>query len=214
MDLSEFTLDDDTKVKILALHEASILGLKTKNADLIQREKDAKLALETEKLATAQASEDQKVALAEKDGDITKYKLAVEERDAAMSALKLDIAEKNKEALMATAVSDFSAKLTDDPAGRMYMQSLFKGGVDVVEGVVKPKDVKKTLDQLVESFVSDKANANYIKVNVGSGGGAAGSGANNGNGTAKALKDMTERERIELKQRDPVLFNQLVNRGK
>ena len=31
MDLSELNLDEETKVKVLALHEADILGLKSKN---------------------------------------------------------------------------------------------------------------------------------------------------------------------------------------
>ena len=175
MDLSTLELDDDTKVKILALHEADILGLKNKNTDLIEREKAAKLELETEKLATVQSAEDQKVALAEATNDVAKYKLAVDERDTAMATLKVDIAEKNNEALMATAVDGFSSGLTDDPAGRQYMQSLYKNGVHVVDGVLAPKDVTLDMDKFTSSLVSDKANSSYIKAVVGSGSDSVGS---------------------------------------
>lgn len=175
MNLDEFELDAEVKEKILALHEADVTGLKAKNSELIEREKGAKSSLEQYQLEQTQAAEDAKVALAEKEGDIEKYKAAVQERDDAMNALKHDILERDNKIVMDGALAEFSNKLSDDPAARSYMQQKFRESVDIVDGQLKPKDVTKDINALTESILNDPAHKAYVKANVGSGAGSAGS---------------------------------------
>ena len=211
----EFNLDgidltsDTAQADIIARVAAHVLGLKNKNIDLIDRERLAKENVETMTIQIATAEEDNKVALAEKDNDVTKYKLAVEERDEKIKTVQLEFKETNDKRLLESALNEFSIGLADDPAGRMYMQSKFTGLVEVKDGVVVPKDVTTKLEDLKQSLVTDKANAKYIKANVGSGTGSVGS--EGGFDSVKLPKDMTGSERLEFKQRDPVAFKQAFN---
>lgn len=185
LDFDSYGLDEDTKKKLKSDYESDIAGLKAKNTELIDREKAAKESLEQVKLDTAKADEDAKVALAEKEGDIEKYKAAVAERDTNMAALQREFQEKDNSRITLEGEVKFSASISDDPAAQAYMKSLFRDSVEVVDGQLRPKDVSINLDQLTERLVSDEANSRYVKANVGSGAGSAGS---NSGGSASAGK--------------------------
>jgi hypothetical protein len=201
---------DTASTEIIARVDAHVLGLKNKNNDLIKRESDAKESVEKLTLEIATTEENNKVALAEKDNDVAKYKLAVEERDEKIKTVQLEFKETNNKRLLESAVNDFSSVLADDPAGRMYMQSQFNGLVEVKDGVVVPKDVTTKLEDLKQSLITDKANAKYIKANVGSGTGSVGS--ENGFSSVKSLKDMTATEEALLANSDPALYNSLLTK--
>ena len=208
--LEGIDLTSDTAEKdIIARVERHVLGLKNKRDDLIQRERLAKEKVESLTVEIATIEEDKKVALAEKDNDVAKYKLAVEERDDKIKAVQLEFTEANNKRLLEGAVNDFSTSLVDDPAGRMYMQSLFKDSVEVKDGVVVSKDITKTVDDLKQSLISDKSNAGYIKAGVGSGVGSAGS--DGGFDKVKLPKDMNAQERIDFKSKDPEGFKKAFN---
>lgn len=199
MDFDKYELSDEVKASIKADYEASIAGLKAKNADLIEREQKQRQANEELAVQMASKEEDAKVALAEKEGDIEKYKVAVAERDEVLAKTKREFQEVENGRLRDAALNDFSTSLTDDPAGRMYMQSKFAESIDIIDGQVKPKDVTKSLDELKQALVSDKANASYVKAPVGSGTGSAGSGGSGSASTPsnKPYKEMSKEEKID-----------------
>ena len=55
------------------------------------------------------------------------------------------------------------------------MEKKFSSLVSVVDGVAKPLDTTKTMEDVKAFLISDKANAECIKANVGSGLGSQGS---------------------------------------
>ena len=143
MDFDKYELSDELRAQLKSDYEADVAGLKNKNAELIEREKRAKEAKDTAEASVVEmttAAEDAKVALAEKEGDIEKYKLAVSERDEKLATVQREFKEAEAGRLLDSAVNDFSAKLADDPAGKMYMQAQFKDAISVVDGEVKPND--------------------------------------------------------------------------
>lgn len=176
LDFDSYGLDDTLKEKIKADYEADISGLKAKNSDLIEREKAAKLLADETALKSAKAEEDAKVALAEKEGDIGKYKAAVAERDEKLATITLEFKQKENERVADMAVNDFvNANISSDPAAKAYMESIFRKNIDVVDGVIKPKDITKSLEDLQKGLISDESYSNYIKADVGSGSGSQGS---------------------------------------
>ena len=198
MDLSSLGLDEDTQVKILELHESDVKELKNKNYDLIGRIKGAKERseeLERAALESAEAVENAKVALAEKEGDLVKYKDAVAERDENLAAIQREFKEKDSQRLMSDAKNNFSKVVADDKASQHYMVHEFENSVEVVEGVVRPKDSNLTLEQLTARLISDEANSSYVKAPVGSGSGAAGSFSGSAT-TGKASFSGTKQERV------------------
>ena len=209
MNFDNYELSDELRATLKKDYEADVLGLKNKNIEVHLLLKDSKSEAEELTLKIATAEEDSKVALAEKDNDVAKYKLAVEERDDKIKAVQLEFTETNNKRLLESAVNDFSSVLADDPAGRMYMQSQFNSMVEVKDGVVVPKNVTTKLEDLKKSLVEDKANSKYIKADVGSGVGSAGS--DGGFNQVKLPKDMNNQERMEFKQRDLVGFKKAFN---
>lgn len=197
MDFSKFELSDELRAALEKEYSDSVAGLKGKNSDLIGRLDKQKQEYEASILEQTQAQEDIKVSLAEKEGDIEKYKAAVAEREEALAATKREFQEATNERIKTEALSEFSVALTDDPAGRMYMQKQFTDSIDIVDGEIKPKDVTKSLEDLKRSLVSDEVNARYIKANVGSGAGSAGS---DGRGSAipsgKQVSEMSKSEKL------------------
>lgn len=181
MDFTKYGLDDEVLAQIKTDYEADIQGLKAKNTDLIGREIKLKAEIESKALEFATKEQDAKVLLAEKEGDIEKYKLAVQEREDNLAIVKQEFRQAEEGRLIEAELSNFSTKLVQDPAARSYMQSKFKENIEFVDGQLKAKDPTKTIEQLAESLISDKANANYILQSVGSGAGSVGSV---GNGTA------------------------------
>jgi len=197
MNFEDYGLEGEVLAKAKTDYEASIQGLKNKNAELIEREKTQKLSNEELTLKLQTQEEDAKVALAEKDGTVEQYKAAVAERDEKINSIQFEFKEAENKRVLESSVNEFSAVLADDPAGRMYMQKLFQDSVDVVDGAVKPKDPTRSLEDLTQSIVSDKANAKYIKANVGSGGNSQGS-TSGGSATPvnKPFNQMTMSEKL------------------
>jgi hypothetical protein len=202
MDFAKYGLEGDQLAQAQSDYTADVLGLKSKNSDLIQREKDVKGELESSKIAAEQAKHDQAKSLAEKDGSIADYKIALDNEKEQMTLLKHGFQESENKRLLESSVNDFSSVLADDPAGRMYMQSQFNSMVEVKDGVVVSKDTTKTIEDLKQSLVSDKANANYIKANVGSGAGSAGSVSDGSSVTNANLNDVDKARALRAERRN------------
>lgn len=182
MKFEDYGLEGEMLAKAQADYESSlnekVEGLKNKNAELIDREKKVKESNDSLMLEMSTKEENAKVLLAEKEGTVEQYKNAVTERDQKIDSIKREFQESESKRVLSDAVNDFSVGLVDDPASRMYMQSLFKEGVEIKDGVVSTKDVTSNVDDFKALLVSDKANAKHIKANVGSGTGSAGSDGN------------------------------------
>jgi len=195
IDFDSYGLDDELKAKIKSDYESDVSGLLAKNTDLIGREKTAKAAFEEAQLKAAEDAENVKVALAEKEGNIEGYKLAIAERDESLATVRREFQERDNSRIMLEGEVSFSSNVVDDPAAQHYMKGLFRDNTEVVEGVLRPKDVSITMDQLKANLVSDKANLAYIKANVGSGAGAAGS--NSGGAASIGTADFSSKNKQE-----------------
>lgn len=193
MDFSKYGLTDEQVSSLTTDYELDIKGLKAKNSDLIEREKAQKEANEALAIEMATKEEDAKVALAEKDGTVEQYKNAVAERDAKLETVQREFKETESKRVLESAVNDFSSVLADDPAGRMFMQKQFQDAVSVVDGVIKPIDPTKSIEDLKQSLVTDKSFAKYIKTDVGSGAGSVGSNSSN---PVTAQKLTPEQQRV------------------
>lgn len=204
MDLDSFGLDEETKASILEKHsealDSEVKGLKAKVSDLIGRIGKAKSAHEEELIAQTQAVEDAKVAAAEKEGDIAKYKQAAQDREDALNSLKEDFAATKNEYAFAQAKDKFIPKVSDDPAARLYMEQVLKDQIVIADGQVKPKDESLDFEKLVSNIVTDEKYSPYMKANVGSGAGSAGS---TGASTSKKFSDMTATEKAIFANQNP-----------
>ena len=210
MNFNDYDLSGELRAKLTTDYDANISGLKAKNSDLINREATAKQNLETSKVEFEQGKHDLAKELAEKNDSMADYKAALDNEKEQMTLLKHSFQEANDSRTLSDAVTNFSSGLIDDPAGRMYMQSIFKDSVEVKDGVIVSKDTTKTLQELTQSLVTDKANAKYIKAAVGSGGGSIGS--DGGFISVKSLKDMTATEEAILANEDPALYQLLLTK--
>lgn len=194
-------LDDDMLAKVQAAHDADVKGLKAKNSDLIEQNKNIKADSEKSALEAAQIAEDAKVALAEKEGNIEQYKAAVAERDERMKAIEQEFIEKDKARVLDMAVTQFiSEKVDKDPAARKYMESVYREQLDVVNGELVSKDVTKSVKEITQAIVQDDAYSRYIVSDVGSGAGAAGSNSNDAplGGSDRASKMKAAKETKDL----------------
>lgn len=208
MNFDKYELPDEVKAQIEKDYDIDVAGLKAKNSDLIERSSTLKAELEKVQLEVATKDEDAKVALAEKDGDIEKYKIAVAEKEERMKQVEQEFIEKDKARVLDMESTSFVAShVADDPAAKKYMESVFRDSVHVVDGELKPIDVTKTLEELTNSIVQDSAYSSYIKVNVGSGAGSAGSSS--GEGKAKSLSDMTATEEAIFANTNPEQYAQM-----
>lgn len=198
MNFEDYGLEGDMLTKAQADYDKDILGLKNKNAELLDRESKAKSDLEQVKVDTEQMKHDAAKELATVNGSVADFKLALDAEKEAMTLLKLSFQEEKDGRTLSDALNDFSTGLVDDPAGRMYMQSLFSNAVEVKDGAVVSKDVTKSMEDLKLSLVSDKANAKYIKANVGSGTGSAGSqdGGGSASSSNKSFNQMSMSEKV------------------
>ena len=82
------------------------------------------------------------------------------------------------------------------------------GNIRVLDLQGKPTAL--TIDELVTQLKADPTYQDIIVINNSTGSGATGGGF--GGGAAKNPKEMTEQERIDLYNRDPVLFKQLFSK--
>ena len=188
MDFTKYELSDELRATLIADYEADITGLKNKNSDLILSEKSTKEKLEQLTVEMATQEENAKVALAEKEGTVEQYKNAIAERDQRLETVTREFKETENKRVLEGTLNEFSTVLSNDPAGRMYMQKLFQDSLEVSDGVVKPKDATKSLEDVKRELVEDKANAQYIAANVGSGTGSAGSQSSGGSASSTNKK--------------------------
>ena len=182
LDLSGTDLTEEQKAVVMGLHTADIelevTGLKNKNNELIQREKDAKTA-------GIEAEEAAKVAAAEASGDLKAYKKALDDQKAALEKSELANTELTNKGLKADQAAAFMPKISDDPAAQAYMLNKFNESYDIKDGVATPNDVTLTMSQMQENLLKDSAHASYVKADVGSGGGSA---ATNSNGSSTGVR--------------------------
>ena len=191
MDFTKYELSDELRATLTTDYETDVLGLKNKNTDLIQRMDSLKSSTEEQMIELVAKEEAAKVSLAEKDGNIENYKNALANEKEALETVKREFKESESNRILSDSVNEFSSVLANDPAGKMYMQKLFQDSVEVSDGIVKPKDTTKTMEDLKQSLISDKANANYIAANVGSGTGSAGS-QSSGSSASSTNKNFTD----------------------
>ena len=187
----------------------ALLAEKKEQQRLAQEAEAEKLRIEREALEEAarqkgdwQALEDSyKAKLAEKENEFTSqaetlrkqvYKLTVGDQ-----ALKLasEISKSHAIGIMAPFIEQ---RLTLDE----------NNNVRVLDLQGKPSAM--TIDDLKQEFKVNAMFQDIVVANNSSGGGATGGG--NGGGAAKNPKEMTEQERIDLYNRDPVLFKQLFSK--
>jgi uncharacterized protein YeeX (DUF496 family) len=209
MDFSGFGLEDDLIAKLEAAYEESVSGLKSKNAELVAREKALKEKLkesDQEKITALEEAENLKVEQAEKAGDVEKFKLAIEQRDNAIAALKQEFQDRENDRLISETTGDFLKHVADNDAARFYMEHKFKESIQVIDGQVRPKDASMTLDTLTEKFTTGEEYKSYIKANVGSGAGSAGSNGSSFGG--KKFSEMTATEKAIFANQNPDQYAQ------
>ena len=187
----------------------ALLAEKKEQQRLAQEAEAEKLRIEREALEEAarqkgdwQALEDSyKAKLAEKENEFSSqaetlrkqvYKLTVGDQ-----ALKL-ASEISKSHAIGIMTPFIEQRLTLDE----------NNNVRVLDLQGKPSAM--TIDDLKQEFKANAMFQDIVVANNSSGGGATGGG--NGGGAAKNPKEMTEQERIDLYNRDPVLFKQLFSK--
>ena len=187
----------------------ALLAEKKEQQRLAQEAEAEKLRIEREALEEAarqkgdwQALEDSyKAKLAEKENEFSSqaetlrkqvYKLTVGDQ-----ALKL-ASEISKSHAIGIMTPFIEQRLTLDE----------NNNVRVLDLQSKPSAM--TIDDLKQEFKANAMFQDIVVANNSSGGGATGGG--NGSGAAKNPKEMTEQERIDLYNRDPVLFKQLFSK--
>ena len=187
----------------------ALLAEKKEQQRLAQEAEAEKLRIEREALEEAarqkgdwQALEDSyKAKLAEKETEFTSqaetlrkqvYKLTVGDQ-----ALKL-ASEISKSHAIGIMTPFIEQRLTLDE----------NNNVRVLDLQGKPSAM--TIDDLKQEFKANAMFQDIVVANNSSGGGATGGGQ--GGGAAKNPKEMTEQERIDLYNRDPVLFKQLFSK--
>ena len=187
----------------------ALLAEKKEQQRLAQEAEAEKLRIEREALEEAarqkgdwQALEDSyKAKLAEKENEFSSqaetlrkqvYKLTVGDQ-----ALKL-ASEISKSHAIGIMTPFIEQRLTLDE----------NNNVRVLDLQGKPSAM--TIDDLKQEFKVNAMFQDIVVANNSSGGGATGGGQ--GGGAAKNPKEMTEQERIDLYNRDPVLFKQLFSK--
>lgn len=200
IDFNSYGLDEEQAAKlkseITGFLDSEVSGLKNKNSELIERIGKQKAAFESAELEKAKEIEQAKVEAAEKTGDIEKYKQALADKEATLAEVKSKYEVERNETALSKVKDGFMMKIVEDPAARLYMESLLKNHVDVSEGVVKPKDPSIDLNGLVDRLISDESNAKYIKANVGSGSGSAGPQSGGAASAGKADFSGSQQERV------------------
>lgn len=206
LDLSSIEgLNDEQKASIASLHDAAVVvavesevdGLKTKNAELIQREKDAKTKADTEENARLEAEEQARIDLAEQNKDFEGLKQALADKDARIAEQDKATKDFAENQVMATSRNEFMKLVSDDPAAQHYMESQFNSSVGVRDGQAVPVNADggvtgQSLTELVASIQANESNAKYMRSNAGSGGSANGSG--NPNGGSADISKMSKTE--------------------
>lgn len=196
----------ESEIDGLKASRDALLAEKKEQQRLAQEAENEKLRIEREALEEAarqkgdwQALEDSyKAKLAEKETEFTSqaenlrkqvYKLTVGDQ-----ALKL-ASEISKSHAIGIMTPFIEQRLTLDE----------NNNVRVLDLQGKPSAM--TIDDLKQEFKANAMFQDIVVANNSSGGGATGGG--HGGGAAKNPKEYTEQERIDLYNRDPILFKQL-----
>ena len=208
-------LDDEMLAKVQAAHDADVKGLKAKNSDLIEQNKTIKADSEKTALESAQAVEDAKLLLSEKEGDIASFKAQQEASKTAIETIKQEFADKEK----ARAEADQALKLdmsvkefvlgtsVGDIGSNLALEKAYRDSIQVIDGEIVPVDATKNMKEITQAIVQDDAYAKYVKADVGSGASAAGSTSTSGQ--AKPLSQMTATEEAMFANSNPEQYAQL-----
>ena len=215
MVFDDLGLDDEMLAKVQAAHDADVKGLKAKNSDLIEQNKTIKAESEKTALESAQAVEDAKLLLSEKEGDIVSFKAQQEASKKAIEALKEDFANKEKQRTeseqklkLDMSVKEFVLSASaGDLGSNLALEKAYRDSIQVVDGEIVPIDATKNIKEITQAIVQDDAYAKYVKASVGSGAGAVGS--NSTSGQAKSLSEMTATEESQFAKLNPEQYAQM-----
>lgn len=199
--------------------ESDIDGLKaSRDALLAEKKEQQRLAQEAE----AKRIEAERLAqeeIARKSGNLEaienswKEKLALRETE--LTSQLSQAQAKNYELTVGRQAQELAGELAKPNAQRLLAKEIKErltldenGNIRVLDLQGKPSAL--TIDELKAQLRADPTYQDIIIINNSSGGGATGVGF--GGGAAKNPKEMTEQERIDLYNRDPVLFKQLFSK--
>lgn len=199
--------------------ESDIDGLKaSRDALLAEKKEQQRLAQDAE----AKRIEAERLAqeeIARKSGNLEaienswKEKLALRETE--LTSQLSQAQAKNYELTVGRQAQELAGELAKPNAQRLLAKEIKErltldenGNIRVLDLQGKPSAL--TIDELKAQLRADPTYQDIIIINNSSGGGATGGG--NGGGAAKNPKEMTEQERIDLYNRDPVLFKQLFSK--
>lgn len=199
--------------------ESDIDGLKaSRDALLAEKKEQQRLAQDAE----AKRIEAERLAqeeIARKSGNLEaienswKEKLALCETE--LTSQLSQAQAKNYELTVGRQAQELAGELAKPNAQRLLAKEIKErltldenGNIRVLDLQGKPSAL--TIDELKAQLRADPTYQDIIIINNSTGGGATGGG--NGGGAAKNPKEMTEQERIDLYNRDPVLFKQLFSK--
>lgn len=199
--------------------ESDIDGLKaSRDALLAEKKEQQRLAQDAE----AKRIEAERLAqeeIARKSGNLEaienswKEKLALRETE--LTSQLSQAQAKNYELTVGRQAQELAGELAKPNAQRLLAKEIKErltldenGNIRVLDLQGKPSAL--TIDELKAQLRADPTYQDIIIINNSSGGGATGGGQ--GGGAAKNPKEMTEQERIDLYNRDPVLFKQLFSK--
>ena len=215
----EIKKDDVPKTFTQEEVDALVEGLKKNNADLLDEKRKVK---EAKELAEAERQRIEREALeseARKNNNLEaienswKEKLALRETE--LTSQLSQAQAKNYELTVGRQAQELAGELAKPNAQRLLAKEIKErltldenGNIRVLDLQGKPSAL--TIDELKAQLRADPTYQDIIIINNSTGGGATGGG--NGGGAAKNPKEMTEQERIDLYNRDPVLFKQLFSK--
>ena len=164
-----------------AAYDADIKGLKDKVAEKIAIEVSLKSEISELSLKAETAEQRAVVAETEKNGTGAALK-AEQDKLAAMElshkeqldAIAAENSLKDNQRTIDNSTNEFLKSFVQTPETQLYMKTKFQESVEIVDGVLKPKDASMTMEQLEQSFITGKDYAHNVIANIGSGGNALG----------------------------------------
>lgn len=212
----EIKKDDVPKTFTQEEVDALVEGLKKNNADLLDEKRKVK---EAKELAEAERQRIEREALeseARKNNNLEaienswKEKLALRETE--LTSQLSQAQAKNYELTVGRQAQELAGELAKPNAQRLLAKEIKErltldenGNIRVLDLQGKPSAL--TIDELKSQLRADPTYQDIIIINNSTGGGATGGGQ--GGGATKNPKEYTEQERIDLYNRDPILFKQL-----
>ena len=178
-----------------AAYDLDIAGLKNKITEKTQLETKLKSDISELSLKAETAEQRAVVAEAEKSGTgadlLAAQNKLIEIEDGQKAQLELISAEnlqKDNQRSIENSTSEFLKSFVQTPETQLYMKTKFQESVEVVDGVLKPKDAAQTMEQLEQSFITGKDYAHNVIANVGSGANAHGANTTIATGLAGEKK--------------------------